>query len=118
MNIIPPRKKILSILAEGSLKIEIERSCIALFHMKSSLFVKYFVGGCGQSLINKNYHNSRASDDIGINIGPVTKNDKENTSTSKKLMIASSRQVVSSLSFFQFRVNLEQSGSQARMQIL
>ena len=69
--------------------------------MKSSLFVKYFIGGCGQSLINKNYHNSRGSDDIGINIGPVTKNDKENTSTSKKLMIVSSRQVVSSLSFFQ-----------------
>ena len=37
----------------------------------------------GQSLINKNCHNSRTSHDIDTKLGPVTKLDKESTSTSK-----------------------------------
>ena len=37
----------------------------------------------GQSCINENRHDSRTSDDIDIKLGPVTKLDKGNTSTSK-----------------------------------
>ena len=37
----------------------------------------------GQSLINKNCNNSRTSHDIDMKLGPVTKLDKESTSTSK-----------------------------------
>ena len=45
----------------------------------------------GRSLIKENYHNSRTSDDID--------------------MITSCQQIVTSLFFFRFMVNLEQSGS-------
>ena len=38
----------------------------------------------GQSLIKKNCHNSRTSDDIDIKLGPVTKFDNRNKTTSKK----------------------------------
>ena len=38
----------------------------------------------GQSLIKKNCHNSRISDDIDMKLGPVTKLDKRNKTTSKK----------------------------------
>ena len=38
----------------------------------------------GQSLIKENYHNSRTSDDIDMKLGPVTKLDKRNKTTSKK----------------------------------
>ena len=38
----------------------------------------------GQSLIKKNCDNSRTSDDIDIKLGPVTKLDKRNKTTSKK----------------------------------
>ena len=37
----------------------------------------------GQSLIKENCHNSRTSDDIGMKLGPVTKLDKRNKTTSK-----------------------------------
>ena len=38
----------------------------------------------GQSLIKKNCYNSKTSDDIDIKLGPVTKFDKGNKSTSRK----------------------------------
>ena len=38
----------------------------------------------GQSLIKENYNNSRTSDDINMKLGPVTKRDKRNKTTSKK----------------------------------
>ena len=37
-----------------------------------------------QSLIKENCHNSRTSDDIDMEFGPVTKLDKRNKATSKK----------------------------------
>ena len=40
---LPPKKKILSTLAKESLKIEIE--LFPLFHMKTKVFLKYFVRG-------------------------------------------------------------------------
>ena len=39
----------------------------------------------GQSLIKENCHNSRTSDDIDMKLGPVTKLDKRNKITSKKI---------------------------------
>ena len=38
----------------------------------------------GQSLTKENCHNSRTSDDIDMKLGPVTKLDKRNKTTSKK----------------------------------
>ena len=37
-----------------------------------------------QSHVKENFHNSRTSDDINMNLGPVTKLDKRNKGTSKK----------------------------------
>ena len=39
----------------------------------------------GQSLIKENCHNSRTSDDIDKKLGPLTKLDKRNKTTSKKI---------------------------------
>ena len=39
----------------------------------------------GQSQIKINFHNSRISDDIDMKVGPVTKLDPRNKTTSKKL---------------------------------
>ena len=39
-----------------------------------------------QSLMNKNCHNSRTSDDVDIKLGPVTKFDKRNTATLQKIV--------------------------------
>ena len=47
-----------------------------------------------------------------MKLGQVTKLDKKNTATSKKLAMNSHQQIVTSLSFFQFTANLEQTGSQ------
>ena len=38
----------------------------------------------GQPFINENCHNSRTSHDIDMKLGPVTKTDNGNTSTSRK----------------------------------
>ena len=65
----------------------------------------------GQSLIKVNCLNSRTSDDIKVKLGPVTKLDKRSDTKSKKLTVTSCRQIVTSLSFFKFMANLEQSGS-------
>ena len=61
-----------------------------------------------QSLIKENCHNSRTSDDMKL--GPVTKLNKRNKTTSKKLPLTSCRKIVKSLLVFGFLVNLEQSG--------
>ena len=37
----------------------------------------------GQSFIKENCHNSRTNDDIDMKLGPVTKRDKRNKTTSK-----------------------------------
>ena len=39
----------------------------------------------GQSLIKENCHNSKTSDDIDMKLGTVTKLDKRNKATSKKI---------------------------------
>ena len=39
----------------------------------------------GQSLIKVNCQNSRTSDDVDMKLGPVTKLDKRNKATSKKI---------------------------------
>ena len=46
-----------------------------------------------------------------MKLGPVTKLDRRKKTTSKKLTMMSCRQIVKSLSFFQFMANSEQSGS-------
>ena len=46
MSSLPPEKEILSMLATDSLKIQIELFRSALFHMKTRIFLKYFVRGC------------------------------------------------------------------------
>ena len=63
----------------------------------------------GQSFINKNYCNSRTSNDIDMKLGPVAKLDKRNTATSKKLTMMSCQQIL--LSNSRLMTNLEQSGS-------
>ena len=59
----------------------------------------------GQSLINKNCHNFGTNNDIDMKLGSLTKLYKRNTEASKN------RQTVTSLSFFQFMANPEQSRS-------
>ena len=63
-----------------------------------------------QSLIKENSHNSGTSDDIDMKLGVVTKIDKRNQTTLKKIELTSCRKIVTSLSFFGFSANLEQSG--------
>ena len=45
-----------------------------------------------------------------MKFGPITELDKRNEATSKNLMLTSCRKIVTSLSFFGFLANLEQSG--------
>ena len=47
-----------------------------------------------------------------MKLGPVVKLDKANKATSKKLTMTSCQQIMTSLSFFWFMVNLEVSGRQ------
>ena len=47
-----------------------------------------------------------------MKLGPVTKLDKRDKTGQKNLKMTSCRQIVTSLSFFRFMVNLQQSGSQ------
>ena len=51
----------------------------------------------GQSLIKVNCYNSRTSDDIDIKLGPVTKFDKRNKTTSKKFNDEAMSKVMTSL---------------------
>ena len=75
-------------------------------------------GGCisnfpisGHSLKKVNCHNFRITDDIDMKLGPVTKLERETKQSQESLTITSCQQVVTSLSFFRFMANLEQSGS-------
>ena len=54
----------------------------------------------GQSLMKENCHNSRISNDIDMKLGPVTKFNKRNKTTSKNSTMSSSQQIEMSLSFF------------------
>ena len=67
-------------------------------HVQNKVFL--ISGFLVKSLVNKNYHNPRISNTIDINLGPVTKLDKKNTTTSKKLMLMSCQQIMTFLSFF------------------
>ena len=64
-----------------------------------------------QSLTKENCPNFGTSDDIDMKLGPVTKLDKRNKTTSKKfdddVMLENCDVIV----IFQFMANLEQSGS-------
>ena len=46
-----------------------------------------------------------------MKLGPVTKPDKGNKTTSKKIDVDVIRKIATSLPYFQFTVNLEQFGS-------
>ena len=61
----------------------------------------------GQSLTEENC-NSRASDDMDMKLGPLTKLDKKNKTTPKNVTMTLCRQIVTQLPFFQFLDNLEQ----------
>ena len=64
----------------------------------------------GQSLIKINCHKSRTSDDTEKKLQAVTKPKKRNKTTPKEMMMTSCWETVTSLPFFQFTTNLEQSG--------
>ena len=59
-----------------------------------------------ESSIKENCQNSRTIGDIDMKLVPV-----RNETTSKKFTMTSCCQIVTALTFFQFMVNLEQSGS-------
>ena len=63
----------------------------------------------GQSFTKENCHNLRTSDDIDMKLGPVTKFDKRNKTTSEKPMMTSCQKIVTSFLFFWFLAKLEQS---------
>ena len=65
-----------------------------------------------KTLIKGNCHNSRTSDDIDVKLGTVTKLNltREAKKRPKKLTMKLCRKIVTSLTFFQFMANLEESG--------
>ena len=65
----------------------------------------------GQFLIKRNCHKSSTGHDIAMKFGPVTKLDKRNNKISKKNQRDIMSVIVTSLLFFQFTANSEQSGS-------
>ena len=68
-------------------------------------------GISGQFLIKENCRNSRTSDYIDMKLGAVTKLHKRNKTQSEKMTMAPYQNIMTSLSFFRFMANLEQSGS-------
>ena len=66
----------------------------------------------GQSLIKESCHNSRVTDHIDMELGPVTKPDKRNKTTSKKFDVEVMSKNCDVISFFGFLADLEQSGGQ------
>ena len=64
--------------------------------------------------IKANCHNFRTSDDIDIELAPVTKLDKKNKKSPKKITITTCQYAVIPLSFFQIITNLEPSRSRIR----
>ena len=68
-------------------------------------FANLWVGGTGfYSPVG--FPNPRTSDDIDMKLGPVTKLDKKNKTTSKQLTMASFQEIM-----MPFLVHLDQSGS-------
>ena len=65
----------------------------------------------GQSLIKENCHNSRTSNDTDMKLGPITKLDKRNRTTTKKFGNEVMSKILTPLLFLWFMANLEQSGS-------
>ena len=66
----------------------------------------------GQSLIKENCHNSRASDDIDMKLGPVTKLEKKTRKRQKKNYFDDVMPVSCDVNvIFEFIANLKQSGS-------
>ena len=65
----------------------------------------------GQSVITEICHNSRTSDDFDMKLGPVTKLDKKNNTTSKTFGDDAMSENCDVIPIFQFMANLEQSGS-------
>ena len=57
---------------------------VSLTRPSLQIFGKIQIRISGQFFINENCHNSRASHDINVRLGPVTKLDKTNTGTSEK----------------------------------
>ena len=54
----------------------------------------------GQSLIKENCRNSRTGADIDMKLGPVTKLDKENETSTKNLTMTSCLKIMTAMSFF------------------
>ena len=73
-----------TVKAFGSIQKHFIRDIHAKFGQNSDRGISDFRIS-GQSLIKENCHNSRTSNDIDINVGPVTKHDKRNKTTSKKI---------------------------------
>ena len=70
----------------------------------------------GQSFTKENCHNLRTSDDIDMKLGPVTKFDKRNKTTSKNdpdVMSVNFDVIVIFFNLWQIWSNLEQSGSRS-----
>ena len=65
-----------------------------------------------QLFTEKNYHNSRTSNDIDVKLGPVTNLEKKNTAILKKYNDGVISEFMM-LSFFGLMTNLEQFGSQS-----
>ena len=62
-----------------------EANLVSLSHLSLQILGKTQMGVFLISILHKkNGHNSRTSDDIDMNLGPVTKLDKKNKKTSKK----------------------------------
>ena len=62
-----------------------------------------------KSLINKNCHNSRTTNNIDMKLGPANNLTRETRRYKKDLTMTSCRQIMTSSSFFRFMVDLEQS---------
>ena len=65
----------------------------------------------GQSLTNKNCHNSKTSNDIDLRLGPATKIERKTRQRQTNFTMTSCQQIVMSRLIFPFIANLEQSES-------
>ena len=62
--------------------------------------------------MKENCHKAGTSDDFEMKFRPVLELDKRNKTPSKDMTLTSCLKIMTSLSFFQFMSNLEESGSQ------
>ena len=58
---------------------------VSLICLSHQILVQTQTGVSGQSLIKENCHKSKTSNDTDMELGPVTKLDKRNKTTSKRL---------------------------------